>query len=355
MNKLPTLYAKINEDDIFEGLQCVSLVEDPAVEVSFITFNKDKQQLKFAVDKSHRTVSGIALRADYPIYRIDESGQEYYIIFTKEVIEQLVKKFTKEQLQNSVSINHDGKQINGVYMYESFIINKERGICPKEFEDIEDGSWITSYYIADDQLWEDLQNGNLNGFSVEVALELTSEKLTYNNKNKQDDKMDIKQIFAALLKLGKYEADGVVLIYEGDELAEGTEVFIEDEEGNMVPAPDGQYGEYTVIGGIITTPEKVEEEIEEMKEETEDAKLEESIEDSTEIDENDEKDQMIEDLKSQIEALIAENEELKKQLEEANTASEELKKQVLSAEESLKNIETQKTNSENKFAKYFEK
>lgn len=345
MNNLPTLYAKINDEDIFEGLQCVSLVEDPAVEVSFITFNKDKQQLKFAVDKSHRTVSGIALRADYPIYRIDESGQEYYIIFTKEVIEQLVKKYSKEQLQNKVSINHDGKQINGVYMYESFIINKERGICPKEFEDIEDGSWIASYYIADDQLWEDLQNGNLSGFSVEVALELTTEQLTYNNKNKLKD-MDIKKIFAALLKLGKYEVDGVVLIYEGDELVEGTEVFIEDEEGNMVPAPDGQYGEYTVIGGIITTPEKVEEEIEEAEE----AKLEEVIEDSTEIDE---KDQIIEDLKSQIEALIAENEELKKQLEEANKATEELKKQSLSASEALKNIETEQTKS-NKFSRYFE-
>lgn len=350
MMNIPIYQAKINENDESLGLQCISLVNDPAVEVQFIKFSEQKQQLKFSVDHSHRTISGVALRADYPIYRIGPSGEEYYIVFSKDVIEQLVKKYSKENLQNSVSINHDGKQINGVYMYEQFLINKDRGICPKEFEDIEDGSWITSYYINDDQLWEDLQNeNNLSGFSVEVALELTSEKLTYNYKNKLKD-MDIKKIFATILKLGKYEADGVVLIYEGNELVEGTEVFIEDAEGNIIPAPDGQYGEYTVIGGIITTPEKVEEEIEEMKEEAKEAKLEEVIEESPEIDE---KDQIIEDLKSQIEALIAENEELKKQLEEANKATEELKKQSLSAEESLKNIETEKAKS-NKFSRYFE-
>lgn len=191
MNKLPILYAKINEDEFLDGLKCVSLVNDPAVEVSFIKFNKDKQQLNFSVDKSHRTISGVALRADYPIYRIGPSGEEYYIVFSKEVIEQLVKKYAKDQLQNSVSVNHNGAQINGVYMYESFLINKERGICPEEFADIEDGSWITSFYVDNDKLWDELQNGNLTGFSVEAFINLDKyQKNEFSMLDKIKDKLN---------------------------------------------------------------------------------------------------------------------------------------------------------------------
>lgn len=69
--------------------------------------------------------------------------------------------------------------------------------------------------------------------------------------------MNIKlaKIFRDLLKLGKIETEEGILIYEGDVLAEGTEVFIEDESGNIVPAPDGQYGEYIVKDGKIAPKE----------------------------------------------------------------------------------------------------
>ena len=55
------------------------------------------------------------------------------------------------------------------YVVESFIINKERGICPKEFADVEDGSWYTSVKIDNQELWNEIKNGEgLNGFSVEI-------------------------------------------------------------------------------------------------------------------------------------------------------------------------------------------
>lgn len=65
--------------------------------------------------------------------------------------------------------------------------------------------------------------------------------------------MNIKlaKIFRGLMAFGKVETDNGILIYEGDVLAEGTEVFIEDENGNIVPAPDGQYGDYKVVDGKI--------------------------------------------------------------------------------------------------------
>lgn len=76
-------------------------------------------------------------------------------------------------------------------------------------------------------------------------------------------KVNVMKLFRDLMKLGKVETDNGVLIYEGDVLTEGTEVFIEDESGNIVPAPDGMYGDYKVVDGKIAPSDPVEEPVEE--------------------------------------------------------------------------------------------
>jgi hypothetical protein len=89
-------------------------------------------------------------------------------------------------------------------------------------------------------------------------------------------KLNVMKLFRDLMKLGKVETEQGVLIYEGDVLTEGTEVFIEDENGNIVPAPDGQYDSYTVKDGKIAPaeeeapaaePEAAEEPVEQAEEE----------------------------------------------------------------------------------------
>ncbi len=69
-------------------------------------------------------------------------------------------------------------------------------------------------------------------------------------------KMNVIRLFSELLKLGKVETDNGTLIFEGDVLTEGMEVFIEDENGNIVPAPDGQYSEYIVKDGKVAPKEE---------------------------------------------------------------------------------------------------
>lgn len=58
----------------------------------------------------------------------------------------------------------------------------------------------------------------------------------------------------ALLQLAEVATDKAVLIYEGA-LAEGTEVFVEDENGDLTPAPDETYitdeYEYVVAEGKV--------------------------------------------------------------------------------------------------------
>lgn len=170
-------YININDNDTL-GLICVSLVENEAVQSKFIHFDSQEPvALTLSKDENHRTVSGIALRADYPILRLDEHGEPYYVIFTKDVIEKMVKRYAQNNLMNQVSLQHNGKLVEGIYLYESYIIDKSRGICPEEFANIENGSWIVSYYVENDEIWDEIINGHsLQGFSVECLVNLQPNK-----------------------------------------------------------------------------------------------------------------------------------------------------------------------------------
>jgi hypothetical protein len=123
--------------------------------------------LTFAVqDEEQHIVSGPLMIADLPIYRRDEEG-EYYVMFTAEQIKKIVQRFFKKGYQAKVNIEH-GKPAEGVYMFESYIIDKERGVNPpKGFEDVADGSWFGSFKVENEKLWNQVKAGTFKGFSVE--------------------------------------------------------------------------------------------------------------------------------------------------------------------------------------------
>ena len=164
----------INIDDELTGISAISLVESPAVEKDFLCFSKEKETVKLNFDNAKRVISGVVCLADTPIYRYNERYGEYYVVFSKETIQKMVEKFAKMDLFKSVNLQHDDtKFVDGIYMFESYIINKERGINPVEFSDIPDGSWIASYKVENDELWGEIINGNkLNGFSLQGLFEL---------------------------------------------------------------------------------------------------------------------------------------------------------------------------------------
>lgn len=164
---------KIDPTDQLTGLDAISLVEYPAVEVDFLKFSKDEPiKLQFENDEK-RIISGVALLADTPIYRIKPDGEEYYVVFDKDTIEQLITKYAKYMFQNLVNIEHSERHfVDGMYMIESYIKNSERGIVPNEFSSIPDGSWIVSYKVDNMDVWEKIKSGEVNGFSVQGVFQL---------------------------------------------------------------------------------------------------------------------------------------------------------------------------------------
>ena len=188
-------YIDINEDDN-TGLDAISLVSTPAVEIDFLCFEKeDSVEISFSANEDKHIISGIALRADFPIYRRN-GDYEYYVVFTKEIIRKIVNKYAKNGLFNSVNLQHNDLNFtNKAIMIESYIIDKERGICPTEFSDIEDGSWYVSFHIEDEMLWKEIKDGNiLKGFSVQGLFNLiedsvanTEEKLSHQKEQTFDE------------------------------------------------------------------------------------------------------------------------------------------------------------------------
>lgn len=159
-------YMKIENNS--DGVFGMSLVEHPAVEENFICLSKNEEIKLSAHDETKHIITGVALLADTPIYRRNANG-EYNIIFEKETVRQIVEKFAKDDNFKIVNLQHDNEQyVDGIYMFESYLVNKERGIAPKEFPNVTDGSWIVSYKVENEKLWDKIiNNNNLNGFSIE--------------------------------------------------------------------------------------------------------------------------------------------------------------------------------------------
>lgn len=170
----PRIFYIVVNDDVNIGINAISLVDVPAVEKNFLCFSEDKQPVKMQFDNSKHIITGVVCLADTPIYRYNEYYGEYYVVFSKETIEKMVEKFAKMDLFKSVNLQHDDEKfVDGIYMVESYITNKERGINPIEFADIPDGSWVASYKVENDTLWGEIINGNkLNGFSLQGMFEL---------------------------------------------------------------------------------------------------------------------------------------------------------------------------------------
>jgi len=169
--KLPIYRMVINEGDE-SGVSYVALVDSPAIERNWFMFNQD---FSFKADPERRIITGALMIADLPIYRRTETMGEFYVTFDKGEIEKIVQKYFKNGNTSNVNMMHDeGKRLDGVYMYESFIVDSERGIkAPEGFTGITEGSWIGSYKIDNDKVWDEfIKTGQFKGFSVEGLFDM---------------------------------------------------------------------------------------------------------------------------------------------------------------------------------------
>ena len=166
-NGLPIYDVDLNDRTIFEN---ISIVDAPAIMEDFIFLSKDTE-IKFRINEEKRIVSGPVLIPEQPIYRRNDDGKEFYIKFDAETIKGFAEKFFKDHRNTEGNVQHE-IAVNGVNFFESYLINKERGLAPVEFADLADGTWMASAKIENDELWALIKDGTLRGFSVGIVSSL---------------------------------------------------------------------------------------------------------------------------------------------------------------------------------------
>jgi hypothetical protein len=142
-------------------------------------FESEKPKLSFAIqDEDKHIISGPLMLADALIYRNNSRFGEHYVKFSADTIKEIAIKFAKKGYQQNVNLMHDSNmKLEGLVMFESFIVDKARGILPMAgFEDANDGSWFGSFYVENEQAWQLIKEGKVKGFSVEGFFDYPSNR-----------------------------------------------------------------------------------------------------------------------------------------------------------------------------------
>lgn len=222
-----------------DGIVAISLVEYPAVESNFVCFNQDREIQKFAIENEDKhLITGVIMLANSPIYRRD-GDYEFYITYSPETIQLMASKMLNDGTFKLNDIQHNGKFIKGLSLVELYIKDEAKGINPSFLNNIPDGSLLATYHCDDDELWNEIKNGDmLNGFSLEGYFGV--QKLN-NQKQKHNIMNIIEKFMKKLIKFSEINTDkGILLIQDGEAFEVGVEVYVEV-DGEWVSAEDGEY------------------------------------------------------------------------------------------------------------------
>ena len=127
--------------------------------------------MKFYIkDEYQHNILTCLVRVDFPILRVTQDGNPYYIVFNKDTAKVLCQRLMTDGMQQNISLNYNGNLIDCIQLQEVFIKDTEKGISPIGFEDAADGSLMGVYHIEDDQLWNDCIEGRFKGISIESLL-----------------------------------------------------------------------------------------------------------------------------------------------------------------------------------------
>ena len=304
MGKLKNYRVKPSTSDIY----AVSLVEDEAVESGFIALSKQKQPMDFKIhNEEKRMLYGVALRADFPIYR-RYGEDEFYLTFDANAIERLVNKFMSNYGQKSFTIDHM-EPAEGIVITESWLVKDTENDKSNALglENVSEGSWIIGCKINNDEIWQSIKEGRWHGFSIESWIDM-EEIEEFNKINKENKKIDM------AVKKSKFEEmiDKIKsIISDAVEEADGQETETQEE---IVDKAADAVEEVVNKDETDTTDEVVE--AAEDKTPTEEIvnDVVDTVQEETQTTEEaaDNLQEVVDQLQAEVDSLKAENEELKK-------------------------------------------
>ena len=166
MKNLDIIELFIDESNLEDGIDAISLVESPAIEENFVALSKHKVEFK-TIDSEKRIIVGLALVPDKLIYR-RKGDYEYNIMFSKETVRKASELYLKRLKINNATLEHDDIMTDGVSVIESWIVeNPEKDKTSIYGLNAVEGAWAVTMKIDNDEVWKSVKEGKYLGLSIE--------------------------------------------------------------------------------------------------------------------------------------------------------------------------------------------
>ena len=171
---------------------CISLVQDPAIEVNYVALSKEKP-LQILLEKEDKhIIVGCALVPDKPIYRRD-GDEEFYIQFSAETIEKLAHNYLANDRVYSFSTDHKDVA-DDVYIIETWLKTSENDKSKDYDLDVPIGSWMVMAKVENDEIWNRIKEGELQGFSIEAIVDLKEINNKIKNNMAKENKVKLEAV-----------------------------------------------------------------------------------------------------------------------------------------------------------------
>jgi len=156
----------LDDKDTEMGVYAVSVVDEPAIEENFVALNKHSIELA-TIDKEKKLLMGPALIPNKQIYRKNSKHGEFYIYFSEDTVRKASEMFFTNGHQNSATYEHD-YALSGMTVVESWIIEDSKSDKSRLHGfNLPVGTWMISMKVNNDQIWNDVKEGKVKGFSIE--------------------------------------------------------------------------------------------------------------------------------------------------------------------------------------------
>lgn len=156
----------MDEENPQSGINAISLVNSPAIDIDFIALSKETKLIKLA-DEDRQVLMGAALIPNKPILR-RMGEEEFYIMFSKDTIRRASELYFIRNRQQNATVEHEGA-VDGLTTVESWIVEDSEKDKSKLFNfDVPIGTWMVSMKVDNEDVWTKLvKTGEVKGFSIE--------------------------------------------------------------------------------------------------------------------------------------------------------------------------------------------
>ena len=169
------------------GIEMIAFTAKPAIKVKGMAFNQ-ATPMTFNDDIKMRIVAPAMIPMS--IYRRDEDGTEYDVLFTEEVIESIHAKFM-QNLQNKdiFNLEHEAEEKVPAYILEAWIVEnpkKDKAFTTYGIE-VPKGTLMLTSQVTDKEYYDSLVESGQVGYSIEGFLGLKLSELLKLNTMKLPD------------------------------------------------------------------------------------------------------------------------------------------------------------------------